>query len=113
MDLFVCKIVESLFLIQRFFIMLKIKNILLLVLLSFFSTHLLAQTILNKNHASYRRIGNWIYISSIPPVNAKGQTPTTTDAQVKLVFENLVKVLEEAGANTKDVVKINVYMNGF
>jgi enamine deaminase RidA (YjgF/YER057c/UK114 family) len=55
-----------------------------------------------------------IFISGQASISADGQVMHEGDfkAQVRLTFENLKRVLEEAGATLEDVVKLGVYFVG-
>ncbi len=56
--------------------------------------------------------GQTIYVSGQVPVNEKGELVGKGDlkAQTIQVFENLKKVLAQAGATLEDVVKVNIYI---
>lgn len=56
--------------------------------------------------------GKTIYVSGQVPINEKGELVGKGDlkAQTIQVFENLKKVLAQAGATLEDVVKVNIYI---
>ncbi len=56
--------------------------------------------------------GQTIYVSGQVPINEKGELVGKGDlkAQTIQVFENLKKVLAQAGATLEDVVKVNIYI---
>jgi enamine deaminase RidA (YjgF/YER057c/UK114 family) len=56
--------------------------------------------------------GKTIYVSGQVPVNESGEIVGRGDlrTQTVQVFENIKKLLAQAGANFKDVVKVNVYI---
>ena len=58
------------------------------------------------------RFGNLLFVSGVAPLDAEGRVPTPDDVvgQAELVFQNLRKVLEVAGAAFSDVLKVTVYL---
>jgi len=57
------------------------------------------------------RWGDTLYISGIPPLDAKGRVVSDDPAaQARQVFENMKIVLDAAGATFADVLKVTVYL---
>jgi 2-iminobutanoate/2-iminopropanoate deaminase len=56
------------------------------------------------------RAGELIFISGIPGFDEKGALPESFEAQFGNVVKNIKRVLEEAGATTHDLVKVNVLL---
>ena len=58
------------------------------------------------------RFGNLLFISGIPPTDAKGNVVGGDDvaAQARQVFVNMKAVLDAAGATFADVLKVTVYL---
>src|SRR3569833_792943 len=58
------------------------------------------------------RFGDLLFVSGVAPLDANGRVPTPDDVvgQVELVFQNLKKVLDTAGAAFSDVLKVTVYL---
>jgi reactive intermediate/imine deaminase len=58
------------------------------------------------------RFGDLLFVSGVAPLDANGRVPTPDDVvgQVELVFQNLKKVLDTAGAAFSDVLKLTVYL---
>ena len=58
------------------------------------------------------RFGDLLYISGIPPTDAKGHVVGGDDvaAQARQVFVNLKQVLDAAGASFADILKVTVYL---
>ncbi len=57
------------------------------------------------------RWGDTLYISGIPPLDAKGRVVSDDPAaQARQVFENMKLVLDAAGATFADVLKVTVYL---
>ncbi len=54
--------------------------------------------------------GDLVFLSGIIGMRPDGTMPAEPAAQIELAFENLVKVLEAAGATAADVVKVNVFV---
>lgn len=92
--------------------MLKFKNIaLFLIIFSSLSVFAKETDVFKKNHAEYRRAGNFIFISSLPPTDpVSGQAPKEAEDQVKQAFANLYAVVKELGADMKDIAKLTVYV---
>lgn len=91
--------------------MLKMKNIVFFITL-FFSLSVIAGSGNVKNHAEYRKAGNFIFISSLPPTDpVTGQAPKEAEEQVYRVFANLYLLVNKLGVDMKDIVKITVYVN--
>jgi enamine deaminase RidA (YjgF/YER057c/UK114 family) len=94
--------------------MLTIKNAMLFCVMMFFSLFVVAEgsRVVKKNHAEYREAGNFIYISSLPPIDpVSGQAPKEAEDQVNQVFANLYAPVTKLGLSMQDVVKITVYVN--
>ena len=56
------------------------------------------------------RTGDLLYISGIPGFDAQGELPETFEAQFGHVVTNITRVLDEAGASLRDLVKLNVLL---
>jgi 2-iminobutanoate/2-iminopropanoate deaminase len=57
------------------------------------------------------RFGDMLFVSGVAPLDANGSVPTSDIVgQVELVFENLKKVLDAAGATFSDVLKVTVFL---
>jgi 2-iminobutanoate/2-iminopropanoate deaminase len=56
------------------------------------------------------RTGDLIFISGIPGFDEHGSLPESFEAQFSCVVKNIKRVLEEAGASTRDLVKLNVLL---
>ena len=56
------------------------------------------------------RTGDLLFVSGIPGFDEKGALPDGFEAQFSLVVKNLTRVLGEAGANLRDLVKVNVLL---
>ena len=56
------------------------------------------------------RAGDLLYISGIPGFDENGALPDGFEAQFGNVVKNLRRVLEEAGATFRDLVKVNVLL---
>jgi 2-iminobutanoate/2-iminopropanoate deaminase len=56
------------------------------------------------------RTGDLLYVSGIPGFDEKGALPDGFEAQFGNVIKNLKRVLDEAGATLRDLVKVNVLL---
>ena len=56
------------------------------------------------------RVGDLLFISGIPGFDANGALPEGFEAQFGNVVINIKRVLDEAGATFRDVVKFNVLL---
>jgi 2-iminobutanoate/2-iminopropanoate deaminase len=56
------------------------------------------------------RVGDLLFISGIPGFDDKGALPEGFEAQFGLVVTNIKRVLDEAGATFRDLVKVNVLL---
>jgi 2-iminobutanoate/2-iminopropanoate deaminase len=56
------------------------------------------------------RTGDLLFVSGIPGFDANGALPDTFEAQFANVVTNIQRVLAEAGANFRDLVKVNVLL---
>jgi len=56
------------------------------------------------------RTGDLLYISGIPGFDENGRMPEGFDAQFANVVTNIKRVLNEAGATFRDLVKVNVLL---
>ena len=56
------------------------------------------------------RTGDLLFISGIPGFDEKGALPDGFEAQFGLVVKNLTRVLEQAGASLRDLLKVNVLL---
>src|SRR5260370_13051781 len=56
------------------------------------------------------RTGDLLFVSGIPGFDADGAIPDSFDAQFGFVVRNIKRVLDEAGATFRDLVKVNVLL---
>lgn len=56
------------------------------------------------------RVGDLLFVSGIPGFDAQGALPDGFEAQFANVVVNIKRVLDEAGATTRDLVKVNVLL---
>jgi 2-iminobutanoate/2-iminopropanoate deaminase len=56
------------------------------------------------------RTGDLLFISGIPGFDDKRELPDSFEAQFELVVRNIKRVLDEAGASFRDLVKVNVLL---
>jgi len=56
------------------------------------------------------RTGELLFVSGIPGFDEKRELPDTFEAQFKNVVTNIRRVLDEAGATFRDLVKVNVLL---
>lgn len=56
------------------------------------------------------RVGDLLFVSGIPGFDAHGALPDGFEAQFANVVVNIRRVLDEAGATTRDLVKVNVLL---
>lgn len=56
------------------------------------------------------RIGDLLFISGIPGHDETGALPEGFEAQFGFVVKNFRRVLDEAGATVRDLVKVNVLL---
>jgi 2-iminobutanoate/2-iminopropanoate deaminase len=56
------------------------------------------------------RVGDLLFISGIPGFDDKGALPDGFEAQFGNVVINIKRVLDEAGASFRDLVKLNVLL---
>jgi 2-iminobutanoate/2-iminopropanoate deaminase len=56
------------------------------------------------------RVGDLLFVSGIPGFDADGAIPESFEAQFGFVVRNIKRVLEEAGASFRDLVKVNVLL---
>jgi 2-iminobutanoate/2-iminopropanoate deaminase len=56
------------------------------------------------------RVGDLLFISGIPGFDDKAELPDTFEAQFANVVINIKRVLHEAGATFRDLVKVNVLL---
>src|SRR5215468_6543135 len=56
------------------------------------------------------RVGDLLYISGIPGFDANGALPDGFEAQFGNVVTNIKRVLDQAGATLRDLVKVNVLL---
>jgi 2-iminobutanoate/2-iminopropanoate deaminase len=52
------------------------------------------------------RVGDLLFISGIPGFDDKGALPDSFEAQFGFVVTNIKRVLDEAGATFRDLVKV-------
>lgn len=55
------------------------------------------------------RVGDTVWVSGQIGIGADGQTGATVEAQARLAFQNLSRVLAEAGGGLADVVELVTY----
>src|SRR5437588_9222892 len=56
------------------------------------------------------RVGDLLFVSGIPGFDDKGGLPDGFEAQFGNVLKNIKRVLDEAGATFRDLVKVNVLL---
>jgi 2-iminobutanoate/2-iminopropanoate deaminase len=56
------------------------------------------------------RVGDLLFVSGIPGFDDKGTLPDSFEAQFGFVVSNIKRVLDEAGATFRDLVKVNVLL---
>src|ERR1700693_3692412 len=56
------------------------------------------------------RVGDLLFVSGIPGFDADGAIPDSFEAQFGFVVKNIKRVLDEAGASFRDLVKVNVLL---
>ena len=56
------------------------------------------------------RTGDLLFISGIPGFDPQGALPNTFEAQFANVVINIKRILDEAGATMRDLVKVNVLL---
>jgi enamine deaminase RidA (YjgF/YER057c/UK114 family) len=56
------------------------------------------------------RTGDLLFISGIPGFDENGSLPESFEAQFARVVKNIKRVLDEAGASMRDLVKVNVLL---
>jgi 2-iminobutanoate/2-iminopropanoate deaminase len=56
------------------------------------------------------RTGDLLFVSGIPGFDEKGVLPDSFEAQFGFVVANIKRVLNEAGASVRDLVKVNVLL---
>ena len=56
------------------------------------------------------RVGDLLFVSGIPGFDDKGALPDGFEAQFGFVVRNIKRVLDEAGASFRDLVKVNVLL---
>ena len=56
------------------------------------------------------RVGDLLFVSGIPGFDANGALPDGFEAQFANVVTNFKRVLDEAGATFRDLVKVNVLL---
>src|SRR5579862_3820809 len=56
------------------------------------------------------RTGDLLFISGIPGFDDKRELPDSFEAQFEHVVRNIKRVLDEAGASFRDLVKVNVLL---
>jgi enamine deaminase RidA (YjgF/YER057c/UK114 family) len=56
------------------------------------------------------RVGDLLFISGIPGFDENGALPDSFEAQFGFVVTNIKRVLDEAGATFRDLVKVNVLL---
>jgi 2-iminobutanoate/2-iminopropanoate deaminase len=56
------------------------------------------------------RVGDLLFVSGIPGFDESGALPDGFEAQFGFVVKNIKRVLDEAGATFRDLVKVNVLL---
>jgi enamine deaminase RidA (YjgF/YER057c/UK114 family) len=56
------------------------------------------------------RVGDLLFLSGIPGFDAEGALPDNFEAQFANVVTNIKRILDEAGASFRDLVKVNVLL---
>jgi 2-iminobutanoate/2-iminopropanoate deaminase len=56
------------------------------------------------------RAGDMLFVSGMPGFDENGALPDSFEAQFGFVVQNLKRVLGEAGASLRDLVKVNVLL---
>jgi 2-iminobutanoate/2-iminopropanoate deaminase len=56
------------------------------------------------------RTGDLLFVSGIPGFDEKGALPDSFEGQFGFVVANITRVLDEAGATFRDLVKVNVLL---
>src|SRR5260370_9174245 len=56
------------------------------------------------------RVGDLLFVSGIPGFDENGALPDSFEAQFGFVVRNIKRVLDEAGASFRDLVKVNVLL---
>ncbi len=56
------------------------------------------------------RTGDLLFVSGIPGFDESGKLPDSFEAQFGFVVRNIKRVLDEAGATFRDLVKVNVLL---
>ena len=56
------------------------------------------------------RVGDLLFVSGIPGFDETGALPDGFEAQFGFVVKNIKRVLDEAGATFRDLVKVNVLL---
>jgi 2-iminobutanoate/2-iminopropanoate deaminase len=56
------------------------------------------------------RVGDLLFVSGIPGFDDNGALPETFEAQFGFVVKNIKRVLDQAGATFRDLVKVNVLL---
>ena len=56
------------------------------------------------------KVGDLVFVSGIPGFDANGALPDTFEAQFANVVINITRVLDEAGATFRHLIKVNVLL---
>jgi enamine deaminase RidA (YjgF/YER057c/UK114 family) len=56
------------------------------------------------------RVGDLLFVSGIPGFDDHGGLPDGFEAQFDFVVKNITRILDEAGASVRDLVKVNVLL---
>jgi 2-iminobutanoate/2-iminopropanoate deaminase len=56
------------------------------------------------------RVGDLLFVSGIPGFDDSGTLPDSFEAQFGFVVRNIKRVLDDAGATFRDLVKVNVLL---
>jgi 2-iminobutanoate/2-iminopropanoate deaminase len=56
------------------------------------------------------KVGDLLFVSGIPGFDDNGGLPDEFEAQFEFVVKNITRILDEAGATFRDLVKVNVLL---
>jgi 2-iminobutanoate/2-iminopropanoate deaminase len=56
------------------------------------------------------KVGDLLFVSGIPGFDDTGGLPDGFEAQFEFVVKNIARILDEAGATFRDLVKVNVLL---
>jgi enamine deaminase RidA (YjgF/YER057c/UK114 family) len=55
-------------------------------------------------------VASWLYVSGQVPVETDGSVPPDFDAQCRLAWRNVARVLAEAGMTERNLVKVTIFL---